>query len=184
MYPRWNEYRWFIELERSFLWIALCIWEQPIDEFFSFGQHFCLRRESDNFHWSSFPTVVENLSMNVYPLIIAKLFYELLGLFNRLFVRVWIMPGKISRVRLRTEVFKRVWKLYFKVLVLFPGERSLAALPLHRVWADSIDGAQPHFIELGLLHHTLDIECESLSLLDALHTKIKPRIVVSTRLIR
>ena len=94
------------------------------------------------------------------------------------------MPGKISRVFLWIEVCKCVWKLDLKVLVLLPGEGSLATLPLHRVWADSIDRPQPHPIELGLLHHAFDVECEGLSLLDALHAKVKPRIVMAARLIR
>ena len=68
----------------------------------------------------------------------------------------------------------------FEVSVYPPGKWSILPFPLHGVGADTIDWSESHLVKLALGCHTLDVECESLAVLDALHTEVEPGVIVST----
>ena len=65
------------------------------------------------------------------------------------------------------------------LLVVVPGEETLAALPLSRVGRVPVNGSQAHLVEFPLLCHAFDVEMECLPGLDTFDAEVKPAIVVA-----
>ena len=117
--------------------------------------------------------------MDVDALVVLKLAHQFLRLLERLLKRVGIRPCEVGRIIRLVEVIEGVGELDPEVLVFAPVEGSRAALPFHRVRTDSINRSQPHFVELPLCRHPLDIESQRLPRSNAFHAKIEPRVEVA-----
>ena len=118
--------------------------------------------------------------MDVDLLMVSKFSQQPLSVFERLLKRVGVGPGEIRRVRLRVEISKGVTEFDREVTLAWPpAKRARAALPLHRVGADPVDGTPAHFIQLALACHTFNLKSQGLSTLDALDAEVEPGVVVT-----
>ena len=106
---------------------------------------------------------------------IAKFSQQSLCLVQGFLKRVWICPCEVCSISLRFEIIEVVCEPDVELTItLTPLEHAIAAFPFHRVWMDSVDRPQAHLIEFTLHGHPSYIESESLIILDAFHTVVKP----------
>ena len=119
--------------------------------------------------------------MDIDRLVLFEALEQLLGASERLLEGIGVRPGEVGCVRFWVEVVEGVRELDLEVLlVIVPGEQTLAPFPLHGVGADAIDRPQAHLVELALLGHALDVEVESLATLDTPNTEVEPTVVVAS----
>ena len=117
--------------------------------------------------------------MNIDGVVVFEFTQVLLRVLEGQLEAIGVGPGEVSCVCLRIKVVEGVRELDLEVAFVIPGEGTLAALPLHRVGADSVDRPQSHLVEFALRRHTFNIECQSLTTLDSLDIKVEPGVVVA-----